>query len=70
MTENVLWKRGVKVGKVSDSGRHLQFVGNLLSLIDDTSFDLDRVCYLWHKLVEKIYCPVKHVSLCDQKTDF
>lgn len=30
-----------KDGEVSDSGCHLQFVGNLLSLIDDISFDLD-----------------------------
>ena len=35
MTKSVLWKRCVKVGKFSDSGCHLQFVGNLLSLIDD-----------------------------------
>lgn len=35
MTESVLWKRCVKVGKFSDSGCHLQFLCNLLSLIDD-----------------------------------
>jgi hypothetical protein len=41
MTESVLWKRCVKVEKFSDFGCHLQFVGNLLSLIDDISCDLD-----------------------------